>query len=422
MLQKRHKSNVQIVVFSKYILVLACSLSFCFIKPALGQNLFGLEKSVDIPFEYFNDFIIIDVVFNDALPLKFIFDTGAEHTVLLKKEIAEVSEIPYERRFQIIGSDMRTDLYAYLIRKIPLKIGAIKIANQSLLVLEEDYFDFEEKVGTPIQGIIGADIFRSYQIHIDYEKMILRFALSGEDKFLKNYEKIPIELFKNKPYLSAQVGLTDTSEIQVKLLLDTGAGLALLLHTDTHEDLKLPDRVITGQVGVGLGGDLEGFLGRVRSLDLPNTGYSLNNIVTNFQELNEQLDTTQLNHRNGLLGNQVLKRFRVVIDYPMGILYLKRNRRYKSKFEFDKSGLIVVAAGKNLTNYYVTKVLPNSPAAEAGIIRGDRIIKINGTDTWLMNLESILNRLKRKTGKKIKLTIRRNNAKMKREFRLRDLI
>ena len=36
-----------------------------------------------------------------------------------------------------------------------------------------------------------------------------------------------------------------------------GASLSLLLHTDTHPDLVLPEKFVKGSVGKGLGGNLE---------------------------------------------------------------------------------------------------------------------------------------------------------------------
>lgn len=398
-------------------------LSFCLPFFLGAQNLFNLEEPVEIPFSYYNDFIIVDVIFDNRFPLKFIFDTGAEHTVLLKREIADISGIPFERRFEIIGSDMRTPLFAYLIRQIPLEIGPLKIPSQSMLVLEEDYFDFEKKVGTEIQGIIGADIFRAYRIHINYEKRTIKFAFSGQEQLLKrNFTPLPLELYKNKPYLLAKIKLADQTEIETKLLLDTGAGLALLLHTNTHSDLRLPEKVIPGEVGVGLGGELEGFIGRVAEMNLNDSPFKAMNVVTNFQEIDDLTDTLQLNGRNGLIGNIILRRFETVIDYPRSILYLKPNRNYRKKFKFDRSGLSFIAAGPTLTEYYVSKVIAGSPAHDAGMIRGDRLIRIDGISTWLMTFDGLLNKFKKKAGKRVRVTFRRNGVKMKRDIFLRDLI
>ena len=389
---------------------------------ASAQTIHGIRKPTEIPFEYYNDFIVIPVVFNKILPLNFIFDTGAEHTVLMKREIADAMGIPFEKRFRIIGSDMTQELYAYLIRRIQFQMNSIKIPNQSLLVLEEDYFEFEKRVGKDVHGIIGTDIFRAYRVQIDYVDKKIILSPSSPRSPGRGFRSVPVELNRHRPYLTTQVTLSDTTNLPVKLLLDTGAGLAMILHTDTHPDLSAPERVIPGEVGAGLGGVIEGFLGRTDELALKKTDLKLRNVVTHFQELNDDLDTTRLNARNGIIGNQVLRRFDVVLDYPREELYLKPNKYYKQKFKFDKSGLVLYAAGSNLNKYIVTKVIPGSPAAEADIRRGDRILRINGTASVLTNLGAILSKLKRKSGKKIKLVVEREGVKLKKRFVLRDLI
>ncbi|MBA4057965.1 MAG: peptide-binding protein, partial [Marivirga sp.] len=63
---------------------------FCSVLPNLrGQNLgFSLadgKKKVQIPIEIINNLIVIPVVLNDALPLKFILDTGVRTTILTQK-------------------------------------------------------------------------------------------------------------------------------------------------------------------------------------------------------------------------------------------------------------------------------------------------------------------------------------------------
>ena len=48
----------------------------------------GYDK-VTIPFEIYNNLIIIDVLFNRSLPLKFVLDTGVRTTVLTEKSLTE---------------------------------------------------------------------------------------------------------------------------------------------------------------------------------------------------------------------------------------------------------------------------------------------------------------------------------------------
>jgi hypothetical protein len=91
--------------------------------------------------------------------------------------------------------------------------------------------------------------------------------------------------------------------------MDTGASIALLLYTDTHPQLKVPEKVIRSVLGRGLGGVIYGYLGRVRKLDF--FGNSFNDVLTSYQELPIIEDSTYMNERNGIIGNQLLDRFKL---------------------------------------------------------------------------------------------------------------
>ena len=394
-----------------------------FALPVISQDFFGFShdfKRIDLPFDYHNNLIIVDVTLNKLFPLKFIFDTGAENTILAKKEITDLLRVPYEREFKLLGSDMKTELTAYLVRNIHFKMHDLVIPAHSMLVLDEDYFRFEEVAGLEIHGILGADVFRSLVVKINYERKVITLTKRQYFDPPKDYDVIPIQIFRGKPYLSTDLKIQKDTTISVKLLIDSGAMMGVVLHTNTDSALHLPPNVLTGKLGAGLGGYLEGYLGRLHALQVGKV--SFNEILTNFQDISQAIDTTQLNGRNGLLGNQVLNRFHVIIDYLQGVMYLKPNRKFKKAFEFDKSGLVIIAANVRLNNFIVHDVIPGSPAAEAGISIGDRITKLNGLPVQFLSLDSIAKKLRKKEGKKIKLRVRRGKEKLNIQFKLKKLI
>jgi hypothetical protein len=380
----------------------------------------GADK-IEIPFEFENNFIIIKLLFNGAFPLKFIFDTGAEHTILTKREITDLLAIPYQRRFTIVGSDMQTELYAYLVRNINLRINNADFKNRSMLVLEEDYFEFEQMAGVNVQGIIGSDMFRRFVVQIDYRAQKIILHDPSTFQLPKNkYIEHPLQISRHKPYLYTCTHFHGDTIVPTKLLLDTGASLALLLYTDTHPDLHLPPEVIPSKIGMGLGGSLQGFLGRVERIDL--AGFTFSEVTTNFQDLYPIIDSTYTNDRNGIIGNQLLSRFVVIIDYVRSRLYLQPQRNYKEAFKFDRSGMLLAATGPHLNDFTVYQVIPGSPADEAGVLSGDIIKTINGLPANFFSLDDISRKLRRKIGKRIKLKIERDGEVLKIRFRLRELI
>ncbi|MEM6699221.1 MAG: aspartyl protease family protein [Bacteroidota bacterium] len=380
-------------------------------------------RKVEVPFQYINDLIIVDIRLNNsAFPLKFIFDTGEEHTILTKVEIAHLLGMRYSRKFTIMGADMKTELYAYLIQNVNLKLDKLYSPREAILVLEEDYFRFEELAGVEIHGILGASFFRRFVLEIDYLNEKITFVKPRHfNKQQKKYKSFDIEIFKNKPYLYADMDMVGDSSQQIKLLVDTGASLPLLIYTDTDSSLTVPTNTIPGNVGRGLGGFLSGYRGRIRSLEFSD--FELGNVVTSFQESDSMsMAKVVLNDRNGILGNQILSRFEVIIHYWDEKMYLRPNKHYKDQFKYDRSGLVILASGTELNEYTVQRVLENSPAAEAGLQAGDVIKKLNGLPIGALSMEGVNAVLQKRVGKKIRIVVKRGSKRQKFIFRLRELI
>ena len=379
------------------------------------------RSEVEIPFEFQNNFIVVTLLMNHAYGMKFIFDTGSEHTIITKREVPDLLGLRYEREFKLLGSDLTTELTAYLVRgirfEVPEKIVAV---NESVLVLDTDYFRFEEYAGVAVQGILGANVFSKYLIRVNYQRHVISLIDRGSFKKPPGFEALEIQNFRNKPYLSTNLRLQNDSLIEVKLLLDTGAGHGLMLFTNTHPSLTLPPEVLHGNIGMGLGGYLEGFLGRTSGLFFGKN--ELSQLLTYFQAIDTVRAGGQLNNRNGLIGNDILSRFQVIFDLNGEMLYLKPAKNWQKKFDYDRSGISVVASGANLRQFSVQEILPNSPASDASLQKGDRILRIGPWPVSVFSLASLQKKLVGKPGQDIKLTIRRGTKKMSVKIALRDLI
>ena len=388
------------------------------------------SRTFEIPFSYVNHFIVVDLYFENIFAVKFIFDTGSEHTILTQRNLADILRYKYDRTFRLIGSDLQTELTAYVARNALLNVPNSDRTPilQDILVLEEDYFRFDEYVGMPIHGILGADVFGRFVVTIDYErqKIILHDPAqfqSLEQK--KGVSTLPIAIHNGKPYLNAQLQLnpSDSNRLKIRLLLDTGASLALLLHRKESGggSVRLPVRTVKTAFGRGLGGALEGIVGRVPSLQLA-ADISLRNLVVGFQEIPDTLYDKFLTQRDGIIGNQIFSRFRVTIDYINERLFLEPTKTLQAEFPFDRSGLVITASGKNLGTFTVQYVVAGSPAALANIQTGDTISKIGYLPAFLYDLDDLQRKLSGKVGKSVALTIRRGDKKLKVRLMLRDLI
>ena len=67
-------------------------------------------------------------------------------------------------------------------------------------------------------------------------------------------------------------------------------------------------------------------------------------------------------------------------------------------------------------------VRENSPAAKAGIQKGDKIVKINNRASQYLTIQNITNLFQSENGKQIKLTVERNGAKIDYEFNIEKVL
>lgn len=378
------------------------------------------NKKVTIPFNYVNNFIILDVKIFGSIPVHLIFDTGAEHVIIFKRQYTDLLGVAYDKRIPIMGSDLSSPIYALITRNALMEVAGLPAKPYDFLILEEDYFNLEELVGTTIDGLIGGSVFKNLIIHLDYRT--LRMTLYDPNFFQvpEEYTTLPINIKINKPYINAEASLQDGSLLKVDLLVDTGAGVPLLLHTNSHHSLKLPDQYIRGKLGMGLGGYLEGFIGRINNLSLGNIEFP--GIVTSFQDIKTEFLNNKDRFRNGIIGNQLLSRFSIFFDYNKGLLIVKPYRARQKPFQMDKSGMVIFAYGIQFNQFIVKDVIPGSPAQESDIRPDDLIMKVQGLPVTYYTLAGINSLLQKREGKKIRLVVKREGKEIRKELILRELI
>lgn len=126
--------------------------------------------------------------------------------------------------------------------------------------------------------------------------------------------------------------------------------------------------------------------------------------------------------RVGTIGGEFLSRLNPIFHLRENKLYLKESNNYKEPFEYNMSGMDIMAFGENYNRILVADVLPGSPAEEADIKTGDEILKINWIPVHFYSLSHINAILRSKEDKKIRLKILRDEEKIKRKFRLERMI
>lgn len=375
-----------------------------------GFHLVQKRRSARIPFQLHANLIIIPATINNSDTLRFILDTGVSNTIVTDTTVAPYLNSDYVRTIRLDGVGADSTLEATVSIGNTLRVGYARIDEHNLIVLKTDVLKLSELVGTPIHGLIGYDLFERFVVTVDFQHRQLLIQLPQYFKYRRFMgAKIPLEIINKKPYIDdiaiSELGKKET----VKLLLDTGAGHAVMLNTYAT-NVPLPDTTIEVQLGMGLSGKISGKLGRLDKFKIGS--HDLSQVVTSFPDsasFGGKIDP--LLNRQGNIGGELLRRFRIVINYPENYMTMKPVRRaMKEPFEHDMSGMDLRARGANFREYYVDRVMDDSPASRAGLLEGDRLMFINNSSAKALDMTEIYKLLQRKEGQPINLVVNRNGA------------
>lgn len=389
------------------ILVLTILLPIQGNSQMIGDDLLRGRKKLTIPFELVGNYIVLDIIYNGIVPLKFIYDTGANNTILFEKTYPEIFYTQYSDTMKIIGADANQALNGYIVRNGTFRIANANTKNISrdYVVLSENYIKMESSLGVKIDGILGNDFFKRLTIEINYPKKRLTLWHPDKIKIHKKYETtLPITIKNGKPYVECGIDI-NSNTTQANLLIDTGAGTTLLLNE--NENIQIPQNAILSFLGNGLTGDMQGHVGIIQKLNIADIVFET--FIGSFQKIDSTyLDSNIIIHRDGIIGNTILSRFDIILDMVNEKMYISKNKYFDRELMQDKSGLIIHAFGEKLRDYVVFYVYPDSPADKAGIRKDDIILRINRCKSKKIKLNKLLNKLS-KEGKTITLSILRNN-------------
>ena len=392
------------------------------LSQVLGFSLADGRKKVEIPIEIYNNLIVVPVVLNGALPLKFILDTGVRTAILTQKTFSDILNLSYSRKYTISGPGGEQIIDAYITNNVSLELPGVNGRGHALLVLGQDYLELRNYLGTDVHGILGYELFSRFIIEVDYEKKMLTLSVPQRFRKKRKYQAIPIKIEDTKPYLTTSVVFSDGKQMSAKLLVDSGASHGLMLEPTSDPRIVVPAAAVSSVIGRGLGGEITGKVGRIGSIRLAN--YEIKDVIANFPDPNSYFDSLKLGatQRNGAIGGEILSRFTVIFNFPKEEIYLRKNSAFKRKFHYNLSGLTVKAKGSRLNVFEVTEVRQKSTADVAGVLAGDLIVSINGINTKTLDLNTINGYFNHKPGKKINLVVDRNGEQLRLSFELEDQI
>lgn len=338
-----------------------------FLPPSAGVKDYRFTRggaAEELPFEYRSRHIYLParIAGRDG-ELYFLLDSGASMTVI-DSVVAAGMGLPFGGTIPGAGAGGMADFH---MTRVPgLSIGGIELAEQTAITfpISKLLRKFDE---IEIGGVLGYDFLSRFVTRIDFERSIITFA--EPDSFAPRGGERIVEapLVHNIFTLPSSL---DTAK--ATFYLDTGANSSLL-HASFAERTGIASGRRTLPMAIrGAGGDETASLCRFDSLGLG--GFTIAKPVLAITRSMKGIGV--LENVDGIVGNDILERFTVTLDYGKQRVVLEKNARFEEAFYPDRSGLQL--ARKENGSVVVVSTVPDSPAARAGFRPGDVIVEIAG--------------------------------------------
>ncbi len=420
----------------------------------------GGKEKASVRFKLINNLIIIPVEIN-GVEMSFLLDSGVNKPIMFSLNPGDSLSIEQQERIQLRGLGSGEAIQAVKARSDTFKINDILKLNLELYIILDQEINMSTRLGVPIHGIIGYDVFKDFIVEINYSTEKIKFynPESYEYRKCRKCTDLPLTFRNNKPYIDVSVAIEEDKEpdIPVKLLIDSGGSDALWLFEDIEQRITIPENKFDDFLGRGLSGSIYGMRARVKKFNIGM--FSFENAKVAFPDSTAITYVKNFKERNGSIGGEILKRFRVVFDYGNKRIRLRKSRYFSDPFRYNMSGIELQHNGMRViqevkkrnstlqTNYgrqtgagdinvvfehynsfslvkayEIAEIRKNSPAELAGLREGDVIVSINGKVVDKMTLSKVTGILQGKENKRMRLKVLRGETVLKFEFRLKEVL
>ncbi len=420
----------------------------------IGQNSTwnASKDKIIIPFQSVYNLIIIPVEIN-GVKLPMIFDTGSEHSLIFSFTDIDSITLNKTKKTKIYGLGNGDYVDGIISAGNKINCNGLQANDFQLLLVLDEQINMSAKLGITVNGILSAALFKDYVYEINYNSKKITFYKKSTKvlaKKYKNYQKIPINISKYKPYALLKSNISEKPQL-TSMLIDTGLSDAVWLFE--NDSIKQNGNFFNDHLGTGIGGEILGKRALIKQIEIGN--FKVKNPLVAFPEADYLKNIDTLFQRNGSIGGDFLKRFSVVFDYQNNQLLLKKNHNFTKPFEYNKTGIEIQHNGiqwvKEEIPYYVSyvpkgeqrptyeaesfkyqfvlkpifeisSIRKNSPAEKIGLQVNDILIKINKKKITDFSLENIMKIFHNEDTQFITLEILRNGQTLNFSFEAESLL
>jgi hypothetical protein len=334
-----------------------------------------------LPFEYQARHVWLRASVNDGPPADFIYDTGASMTVIDSAYAAKIGlRTEGLQQGQGAGATGGASFAALSSLTVAAAGGdGIEVKDARVAVLSVNsvlapYF------WRDCAGVIGFDFINRFVNELDFDARLLTLHDPKTFQYAGPGTAIPMTLAGHTPVVTMKLDGGITGDFRV----DVGSGSTVDLHTPFVKRHDLMTKAGRGVevMGGGFGGTFTTRMVRMKKLEIGP--YSWTDPAVSLSQATVGAFTSE--DYAGNIGNRLLERFKVTLDYERRQMWLEPGRLYPRRDPMLRSGIQLV---RHADTVKVASVLAGSAAEKAGLRVDDRVTALDGKPVLELGFEGV---------------------------------
>ncbi len=376
----------------------------------MDSGIEGGGVSTSVPLENLGDHLFIMATVNGKGPFRFFLDTGGVN--VLTPSTLKALGLKAVGAVEGGGAGEKTESFG-LSKVSRVQVGDAWMKDQNFYVIPSVEI-LGKVMGIDVAGILGYDLLRRFVAQINYLPGRLTLAIPNGWKYQGSGVGVPFIFNGHHPRVKGELdgipGLFD---------IDTGSGATLDVYTSFATKHRFKERaspsITVMAASMGVGGNVTSHVIRAKELKLGGVHMKAPIVGLSTSTAGLFADAKAA----GNVGQGFLRRFDLTFDYGNQVIYFEPNANGEKPDRWNLTGFIP----DPLDLGRIVEVIPDSPAWEAGIRNGDRILMIDDKPMNRWTLIMLRNHLaERVPGDHLAITVRSAGKNRRLNLLLRELL
>lgn len=363
---------------------------------AASLALIGAQAPIEVPFKIGDDAIIVDSVINGK-KASLMFDTGFSGMVVLTDSLNIGAPTGTMNLRDFVGS-----FEARTVAIKTMKLGELNVSAQGEEVVQQPMDHLSLSYNTHTDGILGLSVMKDHVLEINFENQKLIFHPKTHDVTQRQPDGERTFLARMLPIgaRSIEMQVETESGKKMNLALDTGNAFYATTHKEVLERVGVWEsgrEVKFMKTAMVASGPVDSWYKEMPPLKI--YGVPVDRSYWSIIDL-----PSSSSEHDGTIGFGFLKNFNITID-------LERRRVWLEKFAETVGNTPSAEVGINAMysmqsgRVVIVNVTPESPAALAGVQRGDILLTVDGKEVLAKDFRSISKLLEGDLGSRVQVAV-----------------